>query len=293
MSRTLKALDATYRARAIPLGSVRYCSWLFASAAVRAPLIGMYALLAEWSALTDPATEPSAARIKLAWWQEEIRRLLAGSPVHPISAYLLSLPGAADVDFAPLARAVEAAAAETNGAPLERGEDLEPQACALRASPLALVSRLAAADQDKAPFDRAPFDKAPLDEAALGRCVEALAVAEYLARALRDYRREARLGRVPFPVDELLAAGIDNASLCAAQPTTQLEHYLRQLRERAARDYETAARALPAAQQAQQRHLLVLAALGLRHLRQRSATFESRSMQDMLLAWSTARRAHE
>jgi phytoene synthase len=267
---------------------VRYCSWLFASAAVRAPLIGMYALLAQWSALTDPATEPSAARIKLAWWQDEIRRLLAGSPVHPISVYLMSLPGAAAVDFAPLTRAVDAAAAETNGAPLERGADLEPQACALRASPLALVSRLAAADVGQTPFDEAAFD-----EAALGRCTEALAVAEYLARGLRDYRREARLGRVPFPVDELLAAGIDNASLCAAQPAPQLEHYLQQLRERAAQCYETAAQALPAPLRAQQRHLLVLAALGLRHLRQRSATFESRGMRDMLLAWSTARRAHE
>ena len=276
MNRTLKPLDATYRARAIPLGSVRYWSWLFASAAVRAPLIGVYALLAEWSALTDPASEPSAARIKLAWWQEEIRRLRAGAPIHPIGAYLLSLPRAADVDFAPLARSVDAAVAETNGAPLERGAELKTQASALRALPLVLVSRLAAAD---------------FDDAGLGRCVEALAVAEYLARALRDYRREARLGRVPFPVDELLAAGIDNASLCAAQPTTQLQHYLQQLRDRAAEHYESAARALPAACRAQQRHLLVLTALGLRHLKQRSATFESLRVQDMLLAWSTARRA--
>ena len=63
MSRALKTLDATYRGRAIPLGSVRYWSWLFADSRARAPLLGVYALLAEWNALTDPTSEADAARI--------------------------------------------------------------------------------------------------------------------------------------------------------------------------------------------------------------------------------------
>src|SRR5579864_8526189 len=101
MSPALETLDATYRARAIPLGSTRYWSWLFAASSARAPLLGVYALLAEWNALMDPATEASASRIKLAWWQEEIERLIARSPLHPICVYLASLPRAADVDFTP------------------------------------------------------------------------------------------------------------------------------------------------------------------------------------------------
>ncbi|HEY0800609.1 MAG TPA: hypothetical protein VGD54_07180, partial [Steroidobacteraceae bacterium] len=69
MSQTQKTLDATYRARAAPLGSEHYWSWLFACAPARAPLLGIYALLAEWNALRDPKTEQSAARIKLEWWR--------------------------------------------------------------------------------------------------------------------------------------------------------------------------------------------------------------------------------
>jgi phytoene/squalene synthetase len=276
MSQIQTTLDATYRARAIPLGSVRYWSWLFACAPARAPLLGIYALLAEWNALMDPATEQSAARIQLEWWREEISRLIAGVPVHPIGAYLRSLPRAGEVDFAPLALAIDAAVDEANGVPLERGTDLEPHASALRACPLAVASRLSVGD---------------LDETSLGECTRALAVAEYLARATRDYRREARSGKVPFAVDELLAAGIDNSDLCAEQPTAQLENYLLELRERAARDYEIAARALPKPTRSQQRHLLVLAALGLQHLQRRAPRLESPGMQDMLLAWSTARRA--
>ena len=277
MSPALKTLDATYKARAIPLGSVRYWSWLFASAAARAPLLGVYALLAEWSALTDPATEPSAARIKLAWWQDEIRRLIARAPIHPICLYLASLPGAGDADFTPLGESLNAALVESSGVPLERGAELEPHACALRAAPLALASRLAFGT---------------LDEIGLGNCLRALAVADHLARALRDYRREARLGRVAFAVEELLAAGIDNADLCAEPPPAKLELYLAQLRAHATRSYQSAAMALPAACRSQQRHLLILAALGQKHLQRRTSTLESPRVQDMLLAWSTARRAH-
>jgi phytoene synthase len=277
MSRALKTLDATYRARAIPIGSVRYWSWLFASGAARAPLLGVYALLAEWSALTDPGTEPSAGRIKLAWWQDEIHRLIARAPLHPICTYLMSLPRAAAVDFTPLREAVNATVAELSGVPLERGAELEPHAHALRAAPLALASRLTSES---------------VDEIALGNCLRALAVADYLARMTRDYRREARSGRVPFAVDELLAAGVDNADLCAEQPPPKLEEYLQQLRARAAQSYQFAAQALPAPCRSRQRHLLVLAALGLKHLQRRTASLESPRAQDMLLAWSTARRAN-
>jgi 15-cis-phytoene synthase len=283
MSQILKTLDASYRARAIPMGSVRYWSWLFAAAAARAPLLGIYALLAEWNALIDPATEHSAARIKLEWWQAEIRRLAAGTPVHPIGAYLASLPRAGEVDFTPLTLSIDAAVAETNGAPLERGTDLAPHACALRALPLMVASRLATRDFDEAGPD--------LDEAGLEECTGALAVADYLSRSTRDYRREVRLGRVPFAVDELLAAGIDNTDLCADQPPAQLELYLQQLRERAALSYDIAAQGLPSAHRSQQRHLLVLAALGLKHLNRSAPTLQSSGMRDMLLAWSTARRA--
>jgi 15-cis-phytoene synthase len=272
----LKSLDASYRARAIPAGSARYWSWLFAAAPARPPLLGIYALLAEWNALTDPATEHSAAQIKLAWWQEEIRRLAAGMPVHPIGIYLVSLPRAGEADFARLAPSIDAAVIETNGVPLERSADLEPHACALRAAPLALASRLIMPG---------------LDDTGATECTQALAVADYLSRATRDYRREVQLGRVPFPVDELLAAGVDNIALRAEHAPPPLENYLAQLRQRARENYELAARALPAAHRTQLRHLLILAALGLKHLMARAPSVTSTGMRDMLLAWSTARRA--
>jgi phytoene/squalene synthetase len=215
--------------------------------------------------------------LKLAWWQEEMQRLSLGSAVHPISVYLAALPRAASVDFTPLSAAVTAAAAQVGGAPLERGVDLEPQSEALWGDPLALASRLAA--------------DVP-DEAGLRRCTSALAAAGYLSKAIRDYRREARVGRVPFAIDELMAAGVDNDDLAADPPPPHLQTYLDGLRARAAQYFETAAEMLPRAQRARHRHLLVLAALRLARLNRRAPPQERRRMKDMLLAWTTARRAH-
>ena len=261
----------------MPPGTVRYWSWLFAAAELRAPLLGIYALGAEWQALMDPATDVSVAHLKLAWWQEEMQRLAQGSAVHPISVYLAALPRAASVDFTPLSAAVTAAAAQVSGAPLERGTDLEPQSAALWGDPLALASRLAA--------------EVP-DEAGLRNCTSALAAARYLSRAIRDYRREARVGRVPFAIDELISAGVDNDDLAADTAPPHLQAYLDVLRGRTARYFETAAEMLPRAERARHRHLPVLAALGLARLNRRAPTPERRRIKDMLLAWTAARRAH-
>jgi 15-cis-phytoene synthase len=277
MTQAPRNLDDTYRARAIPAGSARYWSWLFAASEARAPLLGIYALLAEWSALIDPATERSAAQIKLDWWLEEVRRLVDGVPIHPVGIYLASLPRAAAVNFAPLTSAIGAAVRELNGTPLERAVDLASHACALRANPLVVASRLSIDDGD---------------DPALNECISALAIADYVSRSVRDYRREAHLGRVPFAVDELLAEGIENSDLTAATPPARLENYLRRLRERAMHAYATAAQVLPPTRRSQQRHLLVLAALGRKHLQKGAPSLEMRGLQDMLLAWRTARRAN-
>ncbi len=261
----------------MPPGSARHWSWLFAARESREPLLGIYALLAEWRALMDPDTEAAVAQLKLAWWQDEMQRLTAGAPVHPVSRYLAALPRAGDTDFAPLIGAVRAAAEHLAGAPLERGGELEAHSGALRGEPLLVAARLAAGDGE------------PVTS---GRSVAALAAAEYLAAAIADYRREARAGRVAFPVDELLAAGIENADLTAAEPPPHLQSYLAGLRGRAAQLFAVAATELPAAERARLRHVLILAALGARNLHRPGGEADAGvRLRDLYLAWITARRA--
>jgi phytoene synthase len=284
MTPTPRSLEEPYRGRALPPASPRYLSWLFAAPEARDPLLGVYALMAEWRALTDPAAEASAARLKIAWWREEIERLAGGAPLHPISRYLAALPRAGRVDFAPLGTALEAAARQIAGAPLEHGAELFAHSAALRAAPLAVAARLA----------REPSAGNAVEggvEGAIEAAAGALASAEYLADALADYRREAHFGRVIFPVDELLAAGIEDADLTAAEPPAHLQVYLEGLRRRAAELSAAAAESLPRAERPPLRHLLVLAALGAKRLRERSVRAGGARFSDPYLAWRTARRA--
>jgi phytoene/squalene synthetase len=170
-----------------------------------------------------------------------------------------------------LVGAAQAAILEASGVPLERAADLQRHAAALLAAPLRVAAQLSA--------------ELNADDA---ECTGALAVGEYLSRASRDYPRAARHGRVPFAVDELLAAGIDNAALAAPTPSPALHAYLAQLRTQALQAFGGVAAALPQPRAAF-RHLAVLAALGADHLR-RDSTRRRAPLRDMLLAWAAARR---
>ena len=275
----MSALEEPYRSRAMPPGSTRYWSWLFAARSARAPLLGLYALTAEWHALTDPDVELAVAQVKLAWWREELDRLIAGSPLHPITRYLAALPEAAAANFKPLGRSVEAAAAQVAGAPLERAAELQAHANALLGVPLYLASLLGALDCDRL---------------ALESCANALASAQYLSRAVRDYRRQARSGRIPFAIDDLLAAGIENDDLVAAAAPPRLQGYLGAQRRAATAYFSDADAALPPTDRPALRHLPVLAALGKRRLtrpeRGTGAGADFR-LADLYNAWITARRA--
>jgi phytoene/squalene synthetase len=170
-----------------------------------------------------------------------------------------------------LSAAVHATLRQIAGAPLEHAADLEELAMAA-AAPLRLAASLGSeSDADAGE--------------AVHRSLASLACAQYLSEALEGYVRAARCGRVILPVDELLAAGIEDRDLAAAEPPIHLQSYLERVRGRARASYVEAAETLPPSQRAPQRHVLILAALGAAHLGR------PERRRDLFLAWSTARRA--
>jgi phytoene/squalene synthetase len=273
MTAAKNQLDATYRARALPLGSARYFSHLFAAESRKAALLGLFALCAEWQALAEPGTERAVSDLKLGWWGEEVERLTMGTAVHPISRYLAALPGSTPAALQPLQATLRATILEAGGVPLERRSELEAHAHALHGIPLEIVAALAGAE--------APHE-----------AVRSLACAEYLFRSLQDYRRAARQGKMVFAVEELLAAGIENTALTADTAPPALANYLAGLREQALTRFAAAADELPPRACAAERHVLILAALGRAQLlRVEGGSPKHALLRDMLSAWRTARRA--
>jgi phytoene synthase len=273
MPRTIsqESLDDTYRRRAIAPGTARFWAWVFAPPEIRPALLGILALLAEWQALMDPATEVGVAQIKLAWWQEEMDRLAAGAPLHPIGRYLGQLSGARDMDFAALNGTLAAVTEQVAGVPIERGVDLCRHANFLCGTPHLVALRAV--------------------DAGLVECAAALAAGDYLARAIEGYRRDAAVGRVPFAVDELQSPGIESADLAALEPPQRLRDYLSPLRAKAAAHYERALQAPQGRQRALGRHMLVLAAIGLRQITAGRAPTAQLRLRDTFAAWRIARRA--
>lgn len=267
-------LEEPYRSTAVPSGTARYLSWLFAAPEARAALQGVYALTSEWRALAEPASEAAIAHVKLGWWREELERAAAGRPVHPITRFLRALPGARAADFAALEVTLSALDRELTGEPLESPEALEAHARALRAPPLALAAALAGHPPESA-----------------AAALTALAVGQHLALALAEFRPAARRGRIVFALSELSASGVSAAALGAKVPPAPLALYLERVRTHARERLAAVEALLPRAEHAAQRHLLVLAALESRHLYASSSRGTRSGLSDLLAAWHAARRA--
>ena len=223
------------------------------------------------------------AHLKLAWWQEEIAATRPRrTAVIPITRFLARAAAAARVDFAPLDASLEAAARQIAGAPLEHGTELEAHS--------ARAARGAAHDR-RAPCRRAAPESGRRDSAE--RAVAALAAAD-ISQTRSPITGAMRLAGVSiFPVDELLAAGIEDADLIAAEPPAHLQAYLEGLRRRAARALCRRRRAV-AARRAGTRcaicWFLRRSAPSICASARRARAARVRPA-DLYLAWTTARRA--
>lgn len=251
---------------------------MFAARPAQDLLLGIYALTAEFRGLTEPGIDIAVAERKLMWWREELARLAAGMPLHPITRFVAAAAHPGKADFGQLDTTLEAVARDVAGAPLERAADLLPHADALYGAPLRAAARLGEGGGDAGGDHK------------LEVCTGALAAGEYLLRAIAGYGLEARLGRVVFAVDDLLAAGIDNDDLAAPAPSGRLREYLELLRGRAGQHFAAASDTLAPRERPRLRHLQVLAALGVARAKRRRPDADFR-LGDLYNAWTAARRA--
>ena len=74
--------------KAAKSGSSFYYAFLFLPPPRRAAITALYAFCREVDDVVDESTDPSLAARTLAWWREEIERLYAGEPTHPVTRAL-------------------------------------------------------------------------------------------------------------------------------------------------------------------------------------------------------------
>ena len=195
------SLEEPYRGRALPPASP-LLQLAVRAAEARDPLLGMYALSAEWRALIDPgdrargrarSSSPGGARRSPG--SRAARRCI------PSPDYLAALPRAGRVDFAPLNASLEAAARQNRG----RAPRAWSRARAARRARCAAAARHRRATRPRPPGR--PSRPCEPAVARLGRAGQRT-ISQESRRRLPA--RRAHCGRVIFPIDELLAAGIED-----------------------------------------------------------------------------------
>jgi len=80
--------DQYCQQKAANSGSSFYYSFLFLPAEKRQAITALYAFCREVDDIVDDCHDAHIAESKLGWWREEVERLYAGNPEHPVSKAL-------------------------------------------------------------------------------------------------------------------------------------------------------------------------------------------------------------
>ena len=77
--------DEYCQEKAASSGSSFYYSFLFLDNDRRRAITALYAFCREVDDVVDECSDPGVARMKLEWWRQEVERLFAGQPQHPVA----------------------------------------------------------------------------------------------------------------------------------------------------------------------------------------------------------------
>jgi len=236
--------DEYCQKKAAASGSSFYYSFLFLPPRRRRAITALYAYCREVDDVVDEMQDPAVARARLAWWSDEIGRLYAGDPQHPVTRALAPHLSAFDIRRDSLLLVLEGMAMD-----LQQNRYLDYVALARYCHNVAgVVGELSAgifgASQERT------YEYA-----------RKLGLALQLTNIIRDVGEDARRGRVYLPLDELQRHGVRVADLLEGR---YVEGYLPLMRlqaQRARSVYAEALAALPAADRPAQRPGLVMAAI--------------------------------
>ncbi len=268
--------------KAAQSGSSFYYAFLFLPPERRRAITALYAFCREVDDAVDEPSEASVARVRLAWWRDEVARLYAGKPEHPVTRALQPFIERFDLSATRLGEIMDGMEMD-----LTQSRYLDYAGLQLYCHRVAGVVGLLAASI----FGRT--------EAVTLEYAEKLGLAFQLTNIIRDVGEDARNNRIYLPMDELKRFGVPASDILGARYSEAFSALMRFQAERALDCYDQAMALLPAADRKAQRPGLVMAAIyrqllleiqrdGFQVLHQRTSLTPLRKLW---LAWSTWVRA--
>ncbi|QHE92823.1 presqualene diphosphate synthase HpnD [Pandoraea fibrosis] len=234
------------RQKAGPPGSALYYALLQLPPSKRDAAYAAHAFCQEIADIHTAVQDPGVAHAKLDWWRQELTRLFAGTPAHPVPRALAPVVRHSDITRDMFEAVLHGAEMDLSQMRYLDFAGLSHYCDAAGGAPAELVSRIYGFDDPQTP--------------SLAR---ALGHAISLGRRVTDAGVDARAGYVYFPIDELQRFGVTAADLQNGKYSPAFVELMKFQHTRARQAITEAAAAIPKQDRRKQRPLLALAALQL------------------------------
>ncbi len=237
--------DEYCQQKAAGSGSSFYYSFLFLPPERRRAITAVYAYCREVDDVVDEVSDPIAAEATLGWWRQEIARLFAGDPTHPVTRALQPFVGA---DFG-VSEERLSSILDGMQVDLRQNRFLDYPALQRYAHLVAGV----VGEMSASIFGYR--DSRTLQYAAR------LGLALQLINIIRDVGDDARRGRIYLPLDEMQRFNVKAADVLAARYVDGFVPLMRFQAERARATYREAVALLPTTDRRTQRPGLMMGAI--------------------------------
>ncbi len=230
--------------KAAQSGSSFYYAFLFLPPERRKAITALYAFCREVDDVVDESSEPSVARMKLAWWRMQVERLYEGHADHPVMQALLPHLHTYSLTSERLHAVVEGMEMDLDQSRYMDWPGLRKY-CWHAAG---VVGELSASIFGYTQPETLVY-------------AEKLGLAFQLTNIIRDVGDDARRGRIYLPVDDMQKFNVTASEIIDRQHSERFVELMRFQTERARLCYREAMQALPEADRRAQRPGLMMASI--------------------------------
>lgn len=236
--------DEYCQEKTVQSGSSFYYSFLFLPPERRRAITALYAFCREVDDTVDECTDQSIARIKLAWWRNEVAQTYEGKPSHPVMQALQPHLAVYKLEQQHMQAIIDGMEMD-----LDQTRYLDYPAmqkyCWHVASVVGILSASIFGVSNPQTLQYA----------------EKLGLAFQLTNIIRDVGEDARKGRIYLPINELQQFNVTAADLLNARHSDKFENLMRFQVARAQKVYDEAFALLPKEDRRAQRPGLMMAAI--------------------------------
>lgn len=230
--------------RAAKSGSSFYYSFRFLSPETRRTITAFYALCRELDDVVDECRNAEIASRKLDWWRDEVSRLAAGNPQHPVTRALSDTARGRALPQPLLLEIIE-------GMRMDLVHQRYPDYAALRHYCYRVASVVGELTAGIFGYQ----------DSATRVYAHDLGLAFQLTNIIRDVGEDARRGRIYLPLNELNQFGVTETDILQSRSTEAFQKLMQFQHERALALYIKALGELPKIDRKAQRPGLIMAAI--------------------------------